>query len=172
MYNKRMKQATPNIRTIDHADHTDIERLFYVYSPDGNGGVSTSAIWAVVWCGQKQEKQAMTYVTNKTTMTEREYLQRLSEKGYTVLPPNLMTIDDILYLYKQIDELKAEVKNLDEGAKLMHSLATGGEQSVLSRLDNGVDAVDAQRWQDAPEYKEAQQVSDNFNFDTVTEQEF
>ena len=114
----------------------------------------------------------MTYVTNKTTMTEREYLQRLSEKGYTVLPPNLMTIDDILYLYKQIDELKAEVKNLDEGAKLMHSLATGGEQSVLSRLDNGVDAVDAQRWQDAPEYKEAQQVSDNFNFDTVTEQEF
>jgi len=36
----------------------------------------------------------------------------------------------------------------NEGAKLLHSLATGGETSVLSRLDNGVDAVDAQRWQD------------------------
>jgi len=47
-----------------------------------------------------------------------------------------------------------------------------GEQSVLSRLDNGVDAVDAQRWQDAPEYKEAQQIADKFNFDTVVEQEF
>ena len=63
-------------------------------------------------------------------------------------------------------------RNANEGAKLMHSLATGGEQSVLSRLDNGVDAVDAQRWQDAPEYKEAQQVADKFNFDTVAEQEF
>ena len=72
----------------------------------------------------------------------------------------------------EVKDMQETVKNLDEGAKLMHSLATGGEQSVLSRLDNGVDAVDAQRWQDAPEYKEAQQVSDNFNFDTVTEQEF
>ena len=146
MSNKRMKQATPNIRTIDHADHTDIERLFYVYSPDGKGEYETKAIWAVVWCGLKQEKQAMTYATSKTTITTREYLQALSDKGYTVVPQTVK-IDDVLSLYAQIDALKAEVKNLDEGAKLMHSLATGGEQSVLSRLDNGVDAVDAQRWQ-------------------------
>lgn len=42
----------------------------------------------------------------------------------------------------------------------------------LSRLDNGTDVQDVERWQDAPEYKEAQQVADKFNFDTVTEQEF
>ena len=72
-------------------------------------------------------------------------------------------------------DIKAEQEltaNANEGAHLMHSLATGGETSVLSRLDNGVDAVDAQRWQDAPEYKEAQQVADKFNFETVAEQEF
>ena len=81
------------------------------------------------------------------TITTREYLQALSDKGYTVVPQTVK-IEDVLSLYAQIDDLKAEVKNLDEGAKLMHSLATGGETSVLSRLDNGVDAVDAQRWQD------------------------
>ena len=36
----------------------------------------------------------------------------------------------------------------------------------------GADVQDAVNWQDAPEYKEAQKVSDKFNFDTVTEQEF
>lgn len=113
----------------------------------------------------------MTYATPKTTITTREYLQALSNTGYTVVPQTVK-IEDVLSLYAQIDALKAEVKNLDEGAKLMHSLATGGEQSVLSRLDNGVDVVDAQRWQDAPEYKEAQHVADKFNFDTVAEQEF
>ena len=81
------------------------------------------------------------------TITTREYLQALSDKGYTVVPQTVK-IEDVLSLYAQIDDLKAEVKNLDEGAKLMHSLATGGETSVLSRLDNGIDAVDAQRWQD------------------------
>jgi len=37
---------------------------------------------------------------------------------------------------------------------------------------SGVDVQDAVRWQDAPEYKEAQKVSDKFNFDTVAEQKF
>lgn len=36
----------------------------------------------------------------------------------------------------------------------------------------GVDVQDAVNWQDEPEYKEAQKVSDNFNFETVAEQEF
>ena len=35
-----------------------------------------------------------------------------------------------------------------------------------------VDAQDAARWQDTPEYKEANNASDNFNFDTVQEVEF
>ncbi len=29
------------------------------------------------------------------------------------------------------NELKAEIKNLDEGARLMHSFATGGESKLL-----------------------------------------
>ena len=48
-------------------------------------------------------------------------------------------------------DIKAEQEltaNANEGAKLMYSLATGGETSVLSRLDNSVDVQDAVRWQD------------------------
>jgi len=66
----------------------------------------------------------------------------------------------------------ADIASADEGLKLFHSIASNGEQSVLSRLDNGADVQDAVNWQDAPEYKEAQKVSDNFNFETVAEQEF
>jgi len=72
----------------------------------------------------------------------------------------------------EVKDMQEAINGMNEGLKLMHSLATGGETSVLSRLDNGVDVQDAVNWQDAPEYKEAQKVSDNFNFDTVAEQEF
>ena len=48
----------------------------------------------------------------------------------------------------EVKDLSDSMRDANEGAHLMHSLATGGEQSVLSRLDNGVDVVDAQRWQD------------------------
>ena len=105
-------------------------------------------------------------------MTTREYLQKLANLGYTVIDPEIMRIQDVLELYKQLDSLTDALRDANEGAKLLHSLAMNGEQSVLSRLDNGVDVQDAVNWQDAPEYKEAQQVSDKFNFDTVTEQEF
>ena len=63
------------------------------------------------------------------------------------------------------DEMIAEVAPMLE---LLQSAVAG----TFIVDDNGVDAVDAQRWQDAPEYKEAQQVADKFNFDTVAEQEF
>ena len=76
----------------------------------------------------------MTYATPKTTITTREYLQELSDKGYTVVPQTVK-IEDVLSLYAQIDDLKAEVKNLDEGAKLMYSLATGGESQLLKDWD-------------------------------------
>jgi hypothetical protein len=35
-----------------------------------------------------------------------------------------------------------------------------------------IDTVDAVQWQDTPEIKEANQASDNFNFDAVKETEF
>jgi hypothetical protein len=35
-----------------------------------------------------------------------------------------------------------------------------------------IDTVDAVRWQDTPEIKEANQASDKFNFDAVKETEF
>ena len=137
MYNKRMNRT----RTITHPDgHTDVE----TYMKDADG----VWIWAVTQCGLKQEKQAMKYATQKITITTREYLQRLAEKGYTVISPDVMTIQDVLMLYEQLDSLRDSLRDANEGAKLMHSVAMNGEQSVLSRLDNGVDAVDAQRWQD------------------------
>ena len=91
-------------------------------------------------------------------MTTREYLQRLAEKGYTVITPDVMTIQNVLSLYEQLDSLRDALRDANEGLKLMHSLATGGETSVLSRLDNGVDAVDAQRWQDEAIAQEADAI--------------
>ena len=86
-------------------------------------------------------------------MTQLEYAKSYAPASR--IPESFLTMGDVVELLERIEELKAEVKNLDEGAKLMHSLATGGEQSVLSRLDNGVDAVDAQRWQDEAIAQEA-----------------
>jgi len=103
-------------------------------------------------------------------MTQLEYAKSYAPASR--IPESFLTMGDIVELLERIEELKAELANANEGARLLHSLATGGETSVLSRLDNGADVQDAVRWQDAPEYKEAQKVSDKFNFDTVKEQEF
>ena len=51
----------------------------------------------------------------------------------------------------EVVDMKAELKSADEGLKLFHSIASNGEQSVLSRLDGKVDEVDAQRWRDERE---------------------
>lgn len=91
------------------------------------------------------------------------------------IPESFLTMGDVVTMLESIEELKAEVANAQEGLRLMHSVAMKGEQSVLSRTDNGVDAVDLQQasdWQDTPEYKEAKQASDKFNFDTVQEVEY
>ena len=50
----------------------------------------------------------------------------------------------------EVKDMQETISSADEGLKLFHSIASNGEQSVLSRLDNSVDAVDAQRWQDEP----------------------
>ena len=146
-----MKQATQTFRTIEHTDgHTDIEQLFVTSFPDSDGKMITSQVWAVIQCGQKQEKQAMA----NATITTREYLQALSYKGYTVVPQTVK-IEDVLSLYAQIDALRVELKSADEGLKLFHSIASNGEQSVLSRLDGKVDEVDAINWQDEAIAQEA-----------------
>ena len=63
--------------------------------------------------------------------------------------PHSVNVDEyITNLLGQIKTLKAELKSADEGLKLFHSIASNGEQSVLSRLDGKVDEVDAVRWQD------------------------
>ena len=76
----------------------------------------------------------MTYATPKT-ITTREYLQRLAEKGYTVISPDVMTIQDVLMLYEQLDSLRDSLRDANEGAKLIHSLATGGESKLLKDWD-------------------------------------
>ena len=103
-------------------------------------------------------------------MTQLEYAKAYAPASR--IPESFLTMGEVVELLERIEELKAELKSADEGLKLFHSIASNGEQSVLSRLDGKVDEVDAVNWQDAPEYKEAQQVSDKFNFDTVAEQEF
>ena len=79
-------------------------------------------------------------------MTQLEYAKSYAPASR--IPESFLTMGDVVELLERIEELKAEVKNLDEGLKLMHSLATGGEQSVLSRLDNDADVMDINRWMD------------------------
>ncbi len=67
-----------------------------------------------------------------TKFTTREYLQILDEKEYTVIPADNIEIKDVLALYARIDELEATVTNLNEGAKIMHAFATGGESELVN----------------------------------------
>ena len=68
-------------------------------------------------------------------ITTREYLKRLAEHGNTVISPEVMTIQDVLMLYEQLDSLQDSLRDANEGAKLMHSLATGGESKLLKDWD-------------------------------------
>lgn len=77
----------------------------------------------------------MTYASTKITMTTREYLQRLAEKGHTIISPDVMTVQDVLSLYEQLDSLRDSLRDANAGAKLMHSLATGGESKLLKDWD-------------------------------------
>ena len=65
----------------------------------------------------------------------REYLQELSDKGYKAIPSSAFTLDEVLELYARIDELESKLADANEGAKLMHSLATGGESQLLKDWD-------------------------------------
>ena len=63
----------------------------------------------------------------------------------------------------EVKDLSDSMRDANEGAHLMYMYGQVGEAKLLQDWDlpSGT-----------PEYKEAQQVSDKFNFDTVTEQEF
>lgn len=80
--------------------------------------------------------------------TDSEYIVADVVSDGAILPHSVNVDEYITNLLKQIDALKTELKSADEGLKLFHSIASNGEQSVLSRLDGKVDEVDAQRWQD------------------------
>ena len=117
-------------RTITHdSNHTDIET--YLQDADGVW------MWAVTQCNGG---------TMTAKMTQLEYAKTYAPASR--IPESFLTMGDVVEMLERIEELKAEVKNLDEGARLMHSLAMNGEQSALSRLDKGVDVQDAVNWQD------------------------
>lgn len=63
----------------------------------------------------------------------------------------------------EIETQRELTTNANEGAHLMYMYGQGREAKLLQDWDlpSGT-----------PEYKEAQQVADKFNFDTVAEQEF
>ena len=77
----------------------------------------------------------MTYAISKITITTREYLQRLAEKGYTVISPDVMTIQDVLMLYDQLDSLRDSLRDANEGAHLMYMYGQGGESKLLKDWD-------------------------------------
>jgi hypothetical protein len=141
-----MKQATPNFRSIDHADHTDIERLFTIFNKDGG----FSQVWAVVWCGQMKQEQTMSkfLCTRVINANPNSYTVADIVSNGAVLPHSVQVDEYIKILLEQIADLKAEVANANEGARLMHSVAMQGEQSALSHIDNHVDTVDEVAWKD------------------------
>jgi hypothetical protein len=131
-------------RTIQHDEsHTDTEELF-------------GDVWAVTQCNCTLVTQEITMSTQ--TMTPLEYAK--SYAAASRIPESVLTMGGLVALYERIATLEAEIKNLDEGARLLHSLATGGESKLLAD------------WQDTPEIKEANQASDKFNYDAVKETEF
>ena len=77
-----------------------------------------------------------------TTMTQLEYAK--SYAAASRIPESFLTMGGLVDLLERIDELKAEVVNLNEGARMLHSLATGG----ASRFDGSVDVQQAHDWQD------------------------
>ena len=79
-------------------------------------------------------------------MTQLEYAKAYAPASR--IPESFLTMGEVVELLECIEELKAELKSADEGLKLFHSIASNGEQSVLSRLDGKVDEVDAVNWQD------------------------
>jgi hypothetical protein len=65
-----------------------------------------------------------------TTMTPLEYAKSYAPASR--IPESFLTMGGLVALYERIATLEAEVKNLDEGARLLHSLATGGESKLLA----------------------------------------
>jgi hypothetical protein len=63
-------------------------------------------------------------------MTPLEYAKLYAAASR--IPESVLTMGGLVALYERIAELEAEVKNLDEGARLLHSLATGGESKLLA----------------------------------------
>ncbi len=61
--------------------------------------------------------------------TNHSYYQALADAGHNITK---VATADILALYARIDELEAMVTNLNEGAKIMHAFATGGESKLLA----------------------------------------
>ena len=113
-----MKQT----REIKHGDgHIDIETLF-------------GDVWAVTKCNLE---------VAMPTFTTREYLQKLDSNGYKSIPTYVMKVKDVLALYARIDELEAMVANLNEGAKIMHAFATGGESKLLADWQTEAEALAA-----------------------------
>jgi len=108
----------------------------------------------------------------------REYLQALSDKGYKTIPSSAFTIDEVLDLYARIDELESKLTDANAGAKLMHSLATGGE----SRLDADLAAmlqwedekpITCINWQNYPDFEdEPKEAQPKIDFNSVQEIKF
>jgi hypothetical protein len=107
-----MKQT----RTIQHDEsHVDTEELF-------------GDVWAVTQCNCTLLTQETTMSTQ--TMTPLEYAK--SYAAASRIPESFLTMGDVVDLLELIATLEAEIKNLDEGARLLHSLATGGESKLLA----------------------------------------
>ena len=84
-----------------------------------------------------------------TTMTQLEYAK--SYAAASRIPESVLTMGGLVELYELIARLRAEVINLNEGARMLHSLATGG----ASRFDGSVDVQQAHDWQDEADALEA-----------------
>jgi hypothetical protein len=89
--------------------------------------------------------------TGATAMTEKlsqlEYAKQYAPASR--IPESFLTMGDVVEMLERIEELKADLANANEGARLMHSVATGGESKLLESWKDEAIAQesDAKDWQ-------------------------
>jgi hypothetical protein len=147
-------------RTIQHDEnHTDTEELF-------------GDVWAVTQCN-------CTLLTQETTMSRTLNGNLTGRAAHGIDELDVPATDHEV----RLTNASARVKELfGDDIFYCHWLMklAAGEMletmeniiAQITRYDEGVDVQQAGDWQDTPEIKEANQASDNFNFDAVKETEF
>jgi hypothetical protein len=129
MYNVCMEiERDFDPETMTRATPEDILRIMDTLW--GNGARNQYRIIA-----PREDDELLDLTQQETTMSTQTMTPLEYAKSYAAasrIPESFLTMGDVVDLLELIATLEAEIKNLDEGARLLHSLATGGESKLLA----------------------------------------